>query len=127
MKILYLYIIRKEVVEFNVIVFEGVFMGRKIIVEVIDLIVGDLFFEIKEKILLKILLDSLKIKGLLKFLNFVEDLFGELSINVDVSDGLINGILCIIKKFDYRVYVFKRCSIVWVFFISLDIGKKCRV
>lgn len=127
MKILYLYIIRKEVVEFNVIVFEGVFMGRKIIVEVIDLIVGDLFFEIKEKILLKILLDSLKIKGLLKFLNFVEDLFGELSINVDVSDGLINGILCIIKKFDYRVYVFERCSIVWVFFISLDIGKKCRV
>lgn len=117
----------KEVVEFNVIVFEGVFMGRKIIVEVIDLIVGDLFFEIKEKILLKILLDSLKIKGLLKFLNFVEDLFGELSINVDVSDGLINGILCIIKKFDYRVYVFERCSIVWVFFISLDIGKKYRV
>lgn len=79
----------------------------------------------KIKILLKILLDVLKIKGLLKYLYFVEDLFVELCINIDIRDGLINGIFCIIKKLDFWVEGFERCSIVWVFFNSDDIGNKC--
>lgn len=79
----------------------------------------------KIKILLKILLDVLKIKGLLKYLYFVEDLFVELCINIDIRDGLINGIFCIIKKLDFRVEGFERCSIVWVLFNSDDIGNKC--
>lgn len=83
--------------------------------------------EIKEKILSKIPLDSTKTKGLSNILNLAEDLHGELSINVDVSDGLTNGTPCIIKKLDYRVYAFERCSIVWVLFTSSDISKKCRV
>lgn len=79
----------------------------------------------KIKILLKILLDVLKIKGLLKYLYFVEDLFVELCINIDIRDGLINGIFCIIKKLDFWVEGFERCSIVWVLFNSDDIGNKC--
>lgn len=127
MKIPHLYTTRKEVAEFNATVFEGAFMGRKTTVEAIDSIAGDLSSEIKEKILSKIPLDSSKTKGLSKFLNLAEDLPGELSINVDVSDGLTNGTPCIIKKLDYRVYASERCSIVWVLFTSSDIGKKCRV
>lgn len=98
LKIPHLYTTRKEVAEFNATVFEGAFMGRKTTVEAIDSIAGDLSSEIREKILSKIPLDSTKTKGLSKFLNLAEDLPGELSINVDVSDGLTNGTPCIIKK-----------------------------
>lgn len=53
-------------------------------------------------------------------------MFVEICINIDVVDGMINGILCIIKKLDYCVLNLIRCSIVWVEFCFLDIGKKCR-
>lgn len=73
-------------------------MGRKTTEEAIDSIAGDLSSETNEKIFSKIPLDSTKTKGLSKFLNLAEDLPWELSINVDVSDGLTNGTPCIIKQ-----------------------------
>lgn len=100
---------------------------KKIIVEVIDSIFGDLLFFLYEKILMKILEDVIKIKGLNKYLCFGEGLLVEICINIDVLDGLVNGIFCIILKFDFRVFGFFRCSIVWVKFCLEDIGKKCRI
>lgn len=79
-----------------------------------------------EYFLLKLLDDVLKIKGFIKFFCLGEVMFVEICINIDVVDGMINGILCIIKKLDYCVLNLIRCSIVWVEFCFLDIGKKCR-
>ena len=50
----------------------------------------------------------------------------ELCINIDVTDGLTNGIPCIIKKLDFRVEGSNRCSIVSVSFHNSDIGNKIR-
>lgn len=65
--------------------------------------------------------------GLYKEFYFVKDLFVEICVNVNVQDGLINGSLCVVKKFDFRVLGFKRCSIVWVLFDELSIGFVIRI
>lgn len=95
---LYLFVIRFDVLEYNFKVFYEVYEFEKIIVEVIDFILGDMFVLLKEKIFLKVFIDSIKIKGLLKLFCLVENFYFEFIVNVDILDGLINGILCIIKK-----------------------------
>lgn len=65
--------------------------------------------------------------GLYKEFYFVKDLFVEICVNVNVQDGLINGSLCVVKKFDFRVLGFKRCSIVQVLFDELSIGFVIRI
>ena len=70
--------------------------------------------------------DATKTKGLMKCLCLGEDLPAEICVNINVMDGLTNGTPCIVKKLDFRVLHSARCSIVWVKFISEDIGKKCR-
>lgn len=101
---LYLFVIRFDVLKYNFKVFYEVCEFVKIIVEVIDFVLSDMFVLLKEKIFLKVFIDSIKIKGLLKLFCLVENFFFEFIVNVDILDGLINGILCIIKKLDYRVY-----------------------
>lgn len=39
--------------------------------------------------------------GLVKDFYFVFDLFVEVCLNIDVVDGFINGLLCLVKKFDF--------------------------
>lgn len=95
---LYLFVIRFDVLEYNFKVFYEVYEFEKIIVEIIDFILGDMFVLLKEKIFLKVFIDSIKIKGLLKLFCLVENFYFEFIHNVDILDGLINGILCIIKK-----------------------------
>lgn len=46
----------------------------------------------------------------------MKNLLVEVCLNVDVEDGLVNGSFCIVKELDFRVFGFKRCSIVWVLF-----------
>lgn len=107
-------------------VFERLDNERKCIVFVIDIVVGDVKEEFKIKFLNKVFDDFLKIMGLVGRLLIVENLFVEICINVDVEDGFINGIFCIVKKLDFRVENFSRCSIIWVEFESLLIGVKIR-
>lgn len=105
-------------------VFERLDNERKCIVFVIDIVVGDVKEEFKIKFLNKVFDDFLKIMGLVGRLLIVENLFVEICINVDVEDGFINGIFCIVKKLDFRVENFSCCSIIWVEFESLLIGVK---
>lgn len=77
--------------------------------------------------MLKVLDYVIKIKGLMKYLCLGEEFFVEICVNIDVKDGMINGILCIVKRLDFWVFGFKRCSIVWVKFCFEDIGKICRL
>lgn len=54
--------------------------------------------------------------GLFRNLYIVEDLLVEICLNIDVEDGLINGIICLVKKLDFRVLNLNWCSIIWVKF-----------
>jgi exonuclease III len=126
MAMTHLFTRKLEVSNFNRRVFDEMHDVKKTIVEAIDTISGEIASSLKDKILSKIPLDTNKTKGLAKYLHLAEDLPAELCINIDTRDGLTNGTPCTIKKLDFRVEGFKRCSIVWVLFHSCDIGKKCR-
>lgn len=108
-------------------VFEKVDDRKKCEIVVIDVVDGDVKEEIRKIILNKVLDDFLKIMGLVSRLLIVEDLLVEICINIDVEDGFINGIFCIVKKLDFRVKNFIRCSIIWVEFEILLIGVKVRL
>lgn len=105
-------------------VFEKVDDRKKCEIVVIDVVDGDVKEEIRKIILNKVLDDFLKIMGLVSRLLIVEDLLVEICINIDVEDGFINGIFCIVKKLDFRVKNFICCSIIWVEFEILLIGVK---
>lgn len=57
---LYLFVIRFDVLKYNFKVFYEVYEFEKIIVEVIDFILGDMYVLLKEKIFLKVYIDSIK-------------------------------------------------------------------
>lgn len=84
-------------------VFENVCDGYKCFILVIDIVNGDVNEDIKKKNSDKILDDFVKIMGLFRNLYIVEDLLVEICLNIDVEDGLINGIICLVKKLDFRV------------------------
>ena len=50
----------------------------------------------------------------------------DLTTNISVVDGMINGAECIIKKFDCRVPGSLRPSIIWVLFQEQHIGSDYR-
>lgn len=72
----------------------------------------------------KILDDFIKIMGFFLVLLVVIKIKYDLIINIDVVDGLINGVECVIEIIDYRVENLSRLSIIWVLFLFFDIGKK---
>lgn len=65
--------------------------------------------------------------GLLFKFKLVINILVEKINNVDVQDGIINGVFCIVKYFDFRVEGFNRCSIIWVEFIEKEIEKVMRI
>lgn len=100
----HLFVTRSDVSKYNSKVFHEVRESVKTIVEAIDSVSSDMPVSLKEKILSKVPIDSTKTKGLSKSLCLAENLSSELTVNVDISDGLTNGTPCIIKKLDYRVH-----------------------
>ena len=64
--------------------------------------------------------------GLYKKLNITVGSKYDLTINVDVSDGLTNGAECVVQDIDYRVTEYQRPSIIWGTFSDATIGTKQR-
>lgn len=76
-----------------------------------------MFDDLKKKMKDKILDDFSKIMGLYNVVLIVVGVKYDLIVNVNVIDGMINGVECIIEKIDYRIVNFNRLSIIWVFFL----------
>lgn len=96
--------------------FERADNERKCTVPAIYTVAGDAKEQSKTNILNKVPDDPSKTMGLVGRLLIVENLPAEICINVDVEDGLTNGMYCIVKKLDFRVENSSRCSIIWVEF-----------
>lgn len=88
---------------------------------------GDVTTNVKNQILAQVSDNPSNTMGLHKELHLVKDLPAEICINVNVQDGLTNGSPCVVKKLDFRVPGFKRCSIVWVLFDEPSIGSATRI
>lgn len=47
----------------------------------------------------------------------------DIMVNIDVIDGLINGLLCIVFFVENRLFGVLRLSIVWVKFLDFVVGR----
>lgn len=51
----------------------------------------------------------------------VVDMIYDILVNFDVVDGLINGVICVVKYIEYKIFMF-RFVIIWVLFKDVKIG-----
>ena len=90
----------------------------------IDIIIGDMSDELKEKMKEKIPDDPTKTMGLYSVCSVHVGAKYDLTIiNVSVCDGMTNGAECTIEKIDYRVPSSNRPSVIWVLFQDSNIGR----
>ena len=99
--------------------------NEKVEIKAIDIVLGDLSDELKERLKKQIPNDPSKTMGLYSVCSVLKDAKYDLTKNVSVVDGMTNGAECIIKKVDYRVPGSSRPSIIWVLFQEY-IGKDYR-
>ena len=100
--------------------------NEKVKIKAIDIVLGDLSDELKERLKKQIPNDPSKTMGLYSVCSILKDAKYDLTTNVSVVDGMTNGAECIIKKVDYRVPGSTRPSIIWVLFQEEHIGKDYR-
>ena len=100
--------------------------NEKVEIKAIDIVLGDLSDELKERLKKQIPNDPSKTMGLYSVCSILKDAKYDLTTNVSVVDGMTNGAECIIKKVDYRVPGSTRPSIIWVLFQEEHIGKDYR-
>ena len=100
--------------------------NEKVKIKAIDIVLGDLSDELKERLKKQIPNDPSKTMGLYSVCSILKDAKYDLTTNLSVVDGMTNGAECIIKKVDYRVPGSTRPSIIWVLFQEEHIGKDYR-
>ena len=96
--------------------------NQKVNICVVDIIIGDLSDELKERMKQKIPNDPTKTMGLFSVCSVHVAAKYDLTTNVSVLDGMTNGAECVVKKIDYRVADSTRPSIIWVIFQDPNIG-----
>ena len=95
-------------------------------VKAVDIIVGDIWDDLRKHIKNKIPDDLTKTMGLYSVVPVATAAKYDLTTNIDVTDGFTNGAECVIQNIDYRVENSNRPSIFWVSFPNCDIGRKQR-
>ena len=95
---------------------------QKTQIKCIDIIVGDVSDELKNKVKEKIPDDPTKTMGLYNVSIAVGAKYN-LTTNVNVTDGMTNGAKCVIEKIDYRVKDSTRPSVIWISFPKASIGQ----
>lgn len=96
---------------------------QKAQIKCIDIVVGDMSDDLKNKVKEKIPDDHTKTMGLFNVVSIAVGAKYDLTTNVNVTDGMTNGAECVIEKIDYRVRDSTRPSIIWVSFPEASIGQ----
>ncbi|CAC5420340.1 unnamed protein product [Mytilus coruscus] len=121
----HLYTTCAEVNSFNEYVFSQA-NSKCDTVECIDSVTGDLSERLHGDALNRVPDDPSKTMGLYKNLKIAEGLQVDFSLNINIEDGLTNGAAGKVMLLDYRVANSNRCSIIWVLFEDMNIGKDQR-
>ncbi|XP_062569080.1 uncharacterized protein LOC134231172 [Saccostrea cucullata] len=102
--------------------------GEKVTVNSVDTVLKDYSKELKEKLLRSLSKadDVSKTANLMQKLILAIGMIYDISVNVDVSDGLTNGSTCKVQLIERRIEGISRPSIVWVNFFDAAIGKITR-
>ena len=99
---------------------------QKAQIKCIDIVVGDMSDDLKNKVKEKIPDDHTKTMGLFNVVSVAVGAKYDLTTNVNVTDGMTNGAECVREKIDYRVKDSTRPSIIWVSFPEAIIGQNHR-
>ncbi|XP_062602358.1 uncharacterized protein LOC134264070, partial [Saccostrea cucullata] len=102
--------------------------GEKVTVNSVDSVIKDYSKEVKEKLLRSLLKadDVSKTANLMQNLILAVGMIYDISVNIDVSDGLTNGSSCKVQLIERKMEGISRPSIVWVNFFDSAIGKTTR-
>ena len=93
----------------------------------VDTVVGDVSDNLKAEIISRIPHHPTKTMGLMGKCPVALNQRVDISVNVSVDDGLVNGASGIVRYLDYRVSGSNRCSIVWIKFDNKRVGEKVRL
>jgi exonuclease III len=96
----------------------------KVICLAVDIVIGDVSQEVKETIKLKAPSKAGDAMGLAKEYITAVGLRNEMTLNLDIEDGLVNGSSCITRQIEHNDS--NGASVIWVEFDSVDIGRKLR-
>jgi len=97
-------------------------INQKVNICAVDILIGDLSDELKERLKEKIPNDPTKTMGLFSVCSVHVAAKYDLTTNVSVLDGMTNGAECTVEKIDCRVADSTRPSIIWVTFQDPKIG-----
>jgi DNA replication protein DnaC len=102
--------------------------GEKIAVNSVDAVVKEYSKEVKQKLIrsLESVDDVSKTANLMHNLILAVGMIYDISVNVDVSDGLTNGSSCKVQFIERKLEGISRPSIVWVKFFDSTVGKITR-
>ena len=102
--------------------------GEKVSVKSVDTVVRDYSKEVKQRLLRSLVNedDVSKTANLMQLLILAVGMIYDVTVNVDVSDGLTNGSSCIVQLIENKLEGISRPSIVWVKFIDATVGKSNR-
>ena len=100
--------------------------NQKAQIAAIDIVVGDVWEQLKQKMKKRIPNDGTKTMGLYAVVSVTVGAKYDLTSNVSVLDGMTNGTEFTVCKIDYRVAGSERPSIIWVLFSDNSVGKHCR-
>lgn len=94
----------------------------------VDAVMKDHSKGLKEKLLRSLLNvdDVSKTENMMQKLTLAVGMIYDISVNVDVSDGLTNGSTCQLKLVERRMESISRPSIVWMKFFDSGIGRSTR-
>ena len=121
----HIFLTNSRVDDYNNLMYERAPACHRIKVRAVDIVLGDASSEVKKKVLASIPSKLSKTMGLPTIYKSAIGLRNELSCNIDVSDGLVNGAGCVVKAAG-NITSDKNLSFIWVEFEDTSIGKKCR-
>ena len=102
--------------------------GEKVIVNAVDSVLQNHAKNVKERLLrsLKNQDDTSKTANLMTKLTLAIGMIYDITVNIDVPDGLTNGSSCTVCLVENRLPGVSRPSIVWVKFLDFAVGKIAR-
>ena len=91
-----------------------------------DDVISDIPKAIKYRLISNLPKDASKTANLPHSLILAIGMIYDITVNLDVNDGIANGSTCMIKCIEHRVPETARPSIVWVLFNDNSVGSKTR-
>lgn len=122
----HLFTTNKQVDKFNSDIFDQT-LSTKIKVPALDTVIGDMPANVKTRLVQSLLhVSTSNTAGLMTDVPIAVGMPYEITANLNITDGLVNGACCHVRKIEYKQQNTDRPSIIWVEFEDDSTGKETR-